>query len=554
MRSRRFWLVNGSLAAVVTVLAVMGLTTLFHKAGAKTPPRTVTASIGTVQSTVTASGNISSAQTENLGFATGGTVTAIDTKVGQQVGAGQTLATVDTSSARAALTAAQDQLTAAEDNLSLAESGGETPPQISQDNATVANDEAQVASAQTTLNTAQERLASDQATCATDSSVSSAATGSGTGGSGPTGTGGSGSGGPATGSGTPSSGSGTTATTPSSSAASSACNAVTSDTQAVDQAQSALTQAQNNLNQENLSIAARRYVNPATVLQDQAAVTQSQQTVAQDSKTLSETTLTAPFSGTITAINGSVGQTVSGGGSSPGSSSSSGSGSGGSGTGGAGTGAGATGSSSSPSSSSSSSSSDFMSLSNLSSLEVVAGFPEADAVKVKVGQPATVTLSALPTAAPISGTVTAISPTPTVVSNVVTYDDTISLTNPPADVQTGMSVSVAVVVDSATNAVMVPSSAVTSAGRQSVVTVLKNGRQTTQTVTVGLVGDTDTQILSGLSAGTVVVEPSITAGSAGSTGRTGATGFAGLGGLGGFAGLGGGGGLGGGARPVTRGG
>jgi multidrug efflux pump subunit AcrA (membrane-fusion protein) len=197
-----------------------------------------------------------------------------------------------------------------------------------------------------------------------------------------------------------------------------------------------------------------------------------------------------------------------------------------------------------------------MTLSDLSHLQVVAGFPEANAVKVRLGQPASVTLSAL-TSTTVSGTVTAVSPTPTVVSNVVTYDDTISLTNPPSDVQTGMSASVAVVVDSVSNAVAVPSSAVTAVGRQSVVTVLKNGKQTTQPVTVGLVGDSETQILSGLTPGAVVVEPSVTAGSAGNTGRTGTGtgvgGFAGLGGLGG-GGLGGGGLGGGGGTRIVGGG
>ena len=52
------------------------------------------------------------------------------------------------------------------------------------------------------------------------------------------------------------------------------------------------------------------------ILQDQASVTQAQETVTQDQKTLSETTLTAPFAGTVTALNGAVGQTVSGGGNS----------------------------------------------------------------------------------------------------------------------------------------------------------------------------------------------------------------------------------------------
>jgi multidrug efflux pump subunit AcrA (membrane-fusion protein) len=114
-----------------------------------------------------------------------------------------------------------------------------------------------------------------------------------------------------------------------------------------------------------------------------------------------------------------------------------------------------------------------MTLSNLSDLQVVAGFPEADAIKVKLGQPATVTLSAL-TNTSVPGKVTAISPLSTVVSNVVTYNVTIDLNQVPSDVRTGMTASVAVVVDSVTNAVELPSSAVTTTGGLSTVQLIKS--------------------------------------------------------------------------------
>jgi multidrug efflux pump subunit AcrA (membrane-fusion protein) len=134
---RRFWIVNGTLAAVVAVVAALGANAIFHKTSAHAAPRTVTAQLGTVQSTVSASGNISTAQSENVEFATSGTVTAVDVALGQKVNAGQVLATVDPGPAQAALTAAQDNLTAAQDNLAQAQAGGETPPQVAQDAATI---------------------------------------------------------------------------------------------------------------------------------------------------------------------------------------------------------------------------------------------------------------------------------------------------------------------------------------------------------------------------------------------------------------------------------
>ena len=112
-----------------------------------------------------------------MGFATGGTVTAVDVALGQKVTAGEVLGTIDPSAARAALTAAQDNLSAAQDNLALAQAGGETPPQVAQDTATIANADQQISTAQAALATAQQQLATDQAACtaATPGAASTAA-------------------------------------------------------------------------------------------------------------------------------------------------------------------------------------------------------------------------------------------------------------------------------------------------------------------------------------------------------------------------------------------
>jgi macrolide-specific efflux system membrane fusion protein len=95
------------------------------------------------------------------------------------------------------------------------------------------------------------------------------------------------------------------------------------------------------------------------------------------------------------------------------------------------------------------------------------------------------------------------------------------------------------------NALYVPSAAITTTGTVSTVEVLKNGKETQQRVTTGLVGNSDSQITSGLTAGEVVVEPTVSVASTGaaSTSST-SSGFPG-GGSGGF----GGGGLGGGGIP-----
>ena len=172
---------------------------------------------------------------------------------------------------------------------------------------------------------------------------------------------------------------------------------------------------------------------------------------------------------------------------------------------------------------------------------MVAGYAEANIAKMAVGETATVTLPALPNAT-VTGTVIAVSSTSTVVSNVVTYDVTIALKSPPSTVKVGMTADVSVVVQTATNTLELPSAAITTTGPISTVTVLANGKQTVTTVTTGLVGDSTTQILSGLNVGQVVVEPVASVSAASTTGSStiGGGGFGPPGGFGG-GGLGGGG-------------
>jgi multidrug efflux pump subunit AcrA (membrane-fusion protein) len=171
-------------------------------------------------------------------------------------------------------------------------------------------------------------------------------------------------------------------------------------------------------------------------------------------------------------------------------------------------------------------------------LEIVSGFAEADATKIAVGQPATITFPALPNIE-VAGKVTSVSSTSTVVSNVVTYGVTIVLVNPPSDVKEGMTANVSVVDQTRANVPELSSAAITTTGANSTVELLKNGKTTVTRVTTGLVGNSATEIVSGLSKGDVVVLPTVTIAAATATAAT--TGAAGgLGGAGGFTGGGGG--------------
>ncbi len=264
-----------------------------------------------------------------------------------------------------------------------------------------------------------------------------------------------------------------------------------------------LKTAEANLASTEASISASETPSETTIAQDKAAVSQAQATVVSDQKALEATVLKAPVAGTVTAVNGSVGDTVGGSGSSVSKGAANSSSSSSTGTGGVG----GTGGNSSNSSSSSTSST-FVTIETLNRLQVVSGFAEADASNIKVGQPATVTFPAL-TDVEVAGKVTAISSTSTVVSNVVTYDATISLINPPREVLVGMTASVAVITDTRSHVLQLPSSAITTNGTVSTVQLLQDGQASTTRIQTGLVGDSSTEITGGVSLGDIVVVPTV---------------------------------------------
>jgi hypothetical protein len=175
-------------------------------------------------------------------------------------------------------------------------------------------------------------------------------------------------------------------------------------------------------------------------------------------------------------------------------------------------------------------------------------FSESDISKIKVGQAANITLEAL-SGVELAAHVSSISTLGTSSSGVVSYDATLTLDQRDSRVKPGMSASAAVVTGQASG-VNLPNSAVTSTGSVGRVNLLQSGKAVPTTVVVGLVGDSRTQIVSGLKAGDQVqvttTLPALGSGSSlsssGSTGTLGGASGLGsgaarfLGGGGGFAG------------------
>ena len=177
-------------------------------------------------------------------------------------------------------------------------------------------------------------------------------------------------------------------------------------------------------------------------------------------------------------------------------------------------------------------------------------FGESDISKVKVGQPATVTLDAL-SGVELGAHVTAISTVGTTSSSVVSYDATLTLDQNDSRVKPGMSASASVIVRQA-QGVTVPNDALSGSGSLATVNALRGGKTVSQEVVVGLKGDNRTQIVSGLQAGDQLVVrttlPSLAASGSGSSSSSSGT-LGGAGRLGGGGGFPSGGGFPGGAGP-----
>ncbi len=116
----RGWLivaiVLGLVAAAVAGWALM-------RSGEETTARTITAtaSLGEASRTVSASGTLEPAQSEAIGFAVSGTVTAVLVDLGDQVTKDQPLARISTELVDAQLEAAQSTVAAAQDELDSAQ-------------------------------------------------------------------------------------------------------------------------------------------------------------------------------------------------------------------------------------------------------------------------------------------------------------------------------------------------------------------------------------------------------------------------------------------------
>lgn len=314
----------------------------------------------------------------------------------------------------------------------------------------------------------------------------------------------------------------------------------------------AQAQARLALDQAQLSTDQTEGASSVQITSDQATVASAQTQVTSAQASLSDATLTSTISGTVASIDLTVGQQVTG----SGSSSTSATGASGAASSGASlsAGSGARGASSSAAASTSASNSSSASTStsqivvvSTDSFMVNSTVDSAQVSQLKVGDQAVVAVSG--STSTVFGTVASVGLLATTTSNVSSFPVVVDITGSPPGLYGGSSATVSITTEELQGVVVVPTAAINYSGNGTTVTLDDHGTKVVRTVSIGANSGGDTQVTSGLAVGDKVYVTQVTfhgglpsGTGSGPFGRTGGglggAGFGG-GGAGGFPGGGG---------------
>ncbi len=201
---------------------------------------------------------------------------------------------------------------------------------------------------------------------------------------------------------------------------------------------------------------------PEDVAAAEAAVKQSQASLQQAQLAVTNASVLAPFDGTVGDIYAQIGQWAS-------------------------------------------TSTQALVLVDLSQVNLLVTLGETDVPKVQMGQEAQILLDALQGQV-FTGTVTEIDLVGTVTSGVVNYSATIAVENPSESMRSGMNATANIILQQRQNVLLVPNRAVRTVNtRLRTATVVYQGQLIDVPVTIGLTGDTQSEVLSGLQEGDVVL-------------------------------------------------
>lgn len=134
---------------------------------------------------------------------------------------------------------------------------------------------------------------------------------------------------------------------------------------------------------------------------------------------------------------------------------------------------------------------------------------EIDVPKVKIAQKVTVTLDSLPDKT-FTGKVVTVDRIGTTSNNVTSYPNLIQLDTSSSEILPNMAANANIILETKSDVLLIPSTAIQTQAGQDYVRVLRNGQEQQILVEVGLSGDTQTEITSGLSEGDEVIIGTVT--------------------------------------------
>ena len=201
---------------------------------------------------------------------------------------------------------------------------------------------------------------------------------------------------------------------------------------------------------------------PQQIASDQAAIDTAQADLTEAQQSLTEATLTSPISGTVVSVGINVGDTVSAG-----------------------------------------SSTEIITIQGTNSYEIEATLDSSQIPSVKVGQAASIEVDGVD--GNIDGTVSQVGPVQSS-SSGYSYPVIVALPATAASaMHTGSTGDVTITTGTVSNVVAVPTSAVQTLGARAYVEQITKGELTRKFITTGMVGNTYTQVDSGLSPGQSIV-------------------------------------------------
>ena len=140
---------------------------------------------------------------------------------------------------------------------------------------------------------------------------------------------------------------------------------------------------------------------------------------------------------------------------------------------------------------------------DVSVLEAEVNLDETDVVKIAPGMTVIVTVDAFP-GMEVSGEVIEIASTAAIQSGVVLYPVTVRLASTELPLRSGMTVNVSFPIEQRTDTLLVPFRAIETEGGQAYLTRVTDSGPERVVVTMGLITDTQIEILSGINEGDVV--------------------------------------------------